>query len=63
MIRLNELTYQLSELSAESLRALIAKRAGMEVKLGESPDLLIDGVRVEEKFDRRDKMDLGAFAN
>lgn len=63
MFRIMELTYELSDLSAESRLALIAKINGMDVKMGKSPDLFIDGVRVEVKFDRRDEMDAGAFVN
>jgi hypothetical protein len=63
LVRMVELTHQLSDMSAESRLAIVAKTAGMDVKIGRSPDLTIDGVRVEVKFDRRDRMDLGALAN
>lgn len=63
LVRMLELTHQLSDMSAESRLALVAKTAGMDIKIGRSPDLMINDVRVEVKFDRKDRMDVGAFVN
>ncbi|MGB9003574.1 MAG: hypothetical protein WCC52_07205, partial [Nitrosotalea sp.] len=61
--RIREIIYQLADLSAEVRLAVIAKRIGKDVQISKSPDLLIDGVRVEVKFDRGDGLDNDAFVN
>lgn len=63
LYRVVEVMNQLSDLSAESRLALIAKNEGMKVEIGKSPDLFIDGVRVEVKFNRGRTMDAGALVN
>lgn len=61
--RIREIINQLADLSTESRLAVIAKRMGKDVQIGKSPDLLIDNIRVEVKFDRGEGMDNNTFLN
>lgn len=61
ILRIREIIHQLADLSTEVRLAVIIKKMGKEVQIGKSPDLLIDGIRVEVKFDRGDGLDNEAF--
>jgi hypothetical protein len=63
MIRLRTMTDQMSDMLSESEIALFAVKTGMKVVLGRSPDLMIEGVRVEVKHFRTQRIDEGALSN
>lgn len=63
LIRLKAMLDQISDTLSESEVALIAAKTGMKVVLGNSPDLMIDGVKVEVKHFRTEKVDEGALSN
>lgn len=63
LVQFDKLTYAMSDLLAESRLAVLAKELGYNVKLNKSPDLLIDGIKIEVKFDRRKQMSDRAFTN
>jgi len=59
----DDLTMSISDLLAETRLAKLAKEWGMNVKMDKSPDILIDDVKIEAKFDRRLWMKERAFEN
>ena len=63
LFRIGLLTRELSDLSAEARLARFANAVGMDVKIQKSPDILIENVRVEVKFDRKDRMSDIGFSN
>jgi len=63
LFQISLLTHALSDLFAESRLARFARASGYNVAMNRSPDLLIDNVRVEAKFDRSDELDEGSFLN
>jgi hypothetical protein len=63
LIRLKVMIDQISDMLSESEIALVAIKNSMSVVLGKSPDLLIDGVRIEVKHFRTDRIDEGALSN
>lgn len=63
MIRVKTMMDQISDTLSESEIALVAAKNGMNVVPGKSPDLMIDGVRVEVKHFRTEKVDEGALSN
>lgn len=56
LMHLENLTLTIADMVAETRIAIAAHGFGLDVKMRRTPDVLIDGVRVEAKFDRRKLM-------
>lgn len=56
LMHLESLALTIADMVAETRIAIDAHSFGLDVKMRRTPDVLIDGVRVEAKFDRRKLM-------
>lgn len=63
LLHINDMTLTIADILAETRIAIVANSFGLDVKMRKTPDVLIDGIRVEAKFDRRALMNDNGFDN